>query len=189
MKPEDIVAARARRDAFIAAVPKAILDLEDALPEILAKAPGSKRAKLKRIYLAMDQIAKVREPFVACGKGCSDCCKMNISISRIEARAISSAAGRPFADLTESRRHPDAEFVGVPCPFLVDDACSIYEHRPIACRKHASFHSSSEWCKPDMLFETTVPMLDFGGVDKAFLETSTDGNQLIVADVRDFFPV
>lgn len=30
-------------------------------------------------------------------------------------------------------------------------------------------------------------MLNFGGVDKALVETSTDGRHLVIADVRDFF--
>lgn len=188
MSPEDISAAEKRREAFLATLPAALLDLEDALPGIVAKAPGSKRAKLKRIYLAMDQISKVREPFVACGKGCADCCRMNISISKLEARTISDATGRPFVELLGSVAHPDEEFVGVPCPFLADEACSIYEHRPLACRRHASFHSSAAWCKPDVLLEKTVPLVGFGGIDRAFVETSVDKRQLVLADMRDFFP-
>lgn len=27
--------------------------------------------------------------------------------------------------------------LGLPCPFLVDESCSIYEHRPLICREYA----------------------------------------------------
>jgi hypothetical protein len=38
------------------------------------------------------------------------------------------------------------------------------------------------------VLEETVPLLDFGGLDRAFFETSIEKRQLVIADVRDFFP-
>jgi len=169
-------------------MPVALLDLEDALPGIIATAPGSGRTKLRRIYGLMDKISVVRREFVACAKGCADCCKMNVTISKLEARSISEITGRPFADVADSVQHPTDAFVGVSCPYLVNDVCSIYENRPLACRRHASFHSSSAWCKPEMLETEKVPLLQFGGIDQAFIELSTEKRKLVLADVRDFFP-
>jgi uncharacterized protein len=184
----EIEAAKARRTSFVESMPAALIELEEALPKILTKTPGSKKSKLKRIYVAIDQISKIREPFVACSKGCADCCKMNISISRLEAQAISDATGKTFVNLSNSISHEDPKFIGVPCPFLNEDSCSIYEHRPLACRTHSSFHTSAEWCKPDaLLLERSVPMLGWSGIETAFIETSIDKNQFVIADIRDFF--
>lgn len=186
--PHDVTAAEARRAVFLKTMPRSLLDLEDALPGIIAKASGSGRSKLRRIYGVMDKISEVRKDFVACGKGCSDCCKMNVSISKLEARSISEATKRPFVDLSDSVQHPVEAFVGKPCPFLVDEVCSIYEIRPLACRRHASFHSSAAWCKPDRLLADEVPLVQFGGIDRAFVELSIEKRHLVIADVRDFFP-
>jgi Fe-S-cluster containining protein len=165
-----------------------LLALEDALPEILVKATVSKKGKLKRIYIAMDKISKIREPFVACGIGCSDCCRMNISVSKLEAQTISGVTGKQFVDLQESMSHKYKHFVGTACPFLEKDECSIYDHRPLVCRRHSSFHSTAEWCTPDVLLEKRVPIIQFGGIDRAFIETSSDNRGVVIADIRDFFP-
>lgn len=36
----------------------------------------------------------------------------------------------------------------IPCPFLVDSACSIYEVRPVCCSAHRAV-TPKEWCDPD----------------------------------------
>jgi Fe-S-cluster containining protein len=35
--------------------------------------------------------------------------------------------------------------LNLPCPFLVDASCGIYEHRPVACRDY-NVTSPAEWC-------------------------------------------
>ncbi len=95
-----------------------------------------------------------------CGKGCSMCCSQMFSISLIEAAYIS----RAVKAMPEERRHrlrasardyiakarkltldndeDDGEEaitprpgLRLPCPALIDDACSIYDARPLICRK------------------------------------------------------
>ena len=95
-----------------------------------------------------------------CARGCSMCCSQMFSISRIEAGYISRAIkAMPVAErdrLQASARQyvadarkligkdqdPKEEYaisprpgLRLPCPALVGDACSIYEARPIICRK------------------------------------------------------
>jgi Fe-S-cluster containining protein len=36
-------------------------------------------------------------------------------------------------------------FLGIPCPFLADESCSVHPHRPIACREY-NVTSPAEWC-------------------------------------------
>lgn len=52
---------------------------------------------------------------------------------------ISGAAGKAL-----SRRYFEQR---IPCPFLVDSACSIYKVRPICCSAHHAV-TPKEWCDP-----------------------------------------
>ena len=100
------------------------------------------------------EIADVRAPHVACVGKCADCCRMNVSISGLEAKLIAEATGRKAATVEDSIRHEQGRFVGVACPFLRDDLCTIYEHRPLVCRNHASFYPTAKWCMPEHSLHT-----------------------------------
>ncbi|WP_432738206.1 YkgJ family cysteine cluster protein [Maridesulfovibrio sp. FT414] len=91
---------------------------------------------------------------VACGAGCSYCCSSHITLMPQEAFRIGLYLARNctvdvFEDLAERCLQIEAEldrttledFVGNyfrPCPFLVEDKCSIYEVRPILARNWIS---------------------------------------------------
>ena len=85
------------------------------------------------------------------------------SPDRATAQALTSAAGRilkgwpesPFAqsDPDDNGDDCDIEAVGrwyasleLPCAFLSEGACTIYDKRPLACREHAVL-GSSDHCK------------------------------------------
>jgi len=97
---------------------------------------------------------------IHCGRGCSMCCSQMFSISTIEAAYISKAikampdaererlraAAREYVDRARTLTGA-AESTGeeqsitprpglrLPCPALHNDACTIYDARPIICRK------------------------------------------------------
>jgi Fe-S-cluster containining protein len=49
-------------------------------------------------------------------------------------------------------------FLGMPCPFLADQSCSIHPFRPIACREY-NVTSPAEWCSDPYQHEIAkVPM-------------------------------
>lgn len=104
--------------------------------------------------------AEVFKGRIQCGRGCSMCCSQMFSISTIEAAYISSAVkAMPEADrarlraaandylaraktMTGPAQNSDGEQsitprpgLRLPCPALREDACSIYEARPLICRK------------------------------------------------------
>ncbi|HEV8482354.1 MAG TPA: YkgJ family cysteine cluster protein [Blastocatellia bacterium] len=110
-------------------------------------------AEFRRVYQKFDERMQ-------CRRGCSMCCSQMFSISRIEAAYISRAikampegerdrlrtgARQYVADarkLIGKDEESDEEEAITPrpglrlaCPALVGDACSIYEARPIICRK------------------------------------------------------
>lgn len=184
----DTEVAKGRRGAFVRSIPKDLLDRENQLPATLQQINASPRSKLRRVYVLIDEIAQARSNLVACGKGCADCCRMNITITKLEAAQLSKASGRRAADVVRSKGHPIDEFFGVACPFLVDEECSVYEDRPLPCRQHASYYTTNWACKPENLEIQVVPMVSFSGLDEALLMVSAEKGQTIVADIRDFFP-
>jgi hypothetical protein len=87
---------------------------------------------------------------IACAKGCAYCCHTFVAITPPEAFRLADAvrggrAGGMSADVVRGR---GAALVGVrpgerigrklACPLLVDGACSVYRHRPLACRQATS---------------------------------------------------
>lgn len=184
----DTGVANGRRDAFVRSISKDLLDREDQLPVALLHINASPPSKLRRVYTLIDEIAQARSNLVACRKGCADCCRINISITKLEASQLSKATGRRAADIPGSKSHPVAEFSGLSCPFLVNEECSVYGDRPLSCRKHASYYISNWACKTDNLEVQGVPLLNFSGLDQALFVVSAEKGQTIVADIRDFFP-
>ena len=94
---------------------------------------ASAQSKLGRIYALVDELSAYRAPYVACKQGCSDCCRMNVQISNLEAERIAAATGHRPRTLVRSVKHDNGKFAGEACPFLDGNACSIYEHRPYVC--------------------------------------------------------
>jgi len=108
---KDRAEAVSRRAAFLAAVPKALLDREDAIAIEVTRENASARSKLKRVYRLMDEISAYRVEHVACRQACSACCRMNVTISALEAEALAAATGRPAAQVTRTIVHPQERFV------------------------------------------------------------------------------
>ena len=75
----------------------------------------------------------------------------------------------------------------MPCAFLVDDRCSIYEHRPLACRHLFNVDVDNLLCQlvPGVAIE--VPYLGMQGEQVAYV--SAMGANARLADIRDWFPV
>jgi uncharacterized protein len=165
-----------------------LVELESTLPTDIARANASARSKIGKIYRLMDQSSEVRAPQMACTRKCADCCRMNVSISGLEAKLIAEATGLKVAAVEDSVKHELDRFVGVACPFLRDDLRTIYEHRPMVCRNHASFYVTAKWCMPEYSLRTGAPMVNFSGIDEAYVAVSSGRGRMILADTRDFFP-
>jgi hypothetical protein len=97
-------------------------------------------------------VARVTPPAaaaaIACRKGCAHCCVQPIALTGLElffvARALRGResvtaalveAGRRIQAAPKSQRLFDMR-----CPMLVDNACSIYGERPLACHNFLSFN-------------------------------------------------
>lgn len=88
--------------------------------------------KLKVLHEAIDQRAKTLEDthaaFLTCKRGCSDCCRDELTVFSVEANRI-----RTYLEQSQTRLliHPEGS-----CAFLNprDKSCQIYEARPYVCR-------------------------------------------------------
>ena len=186
---EEVKTAEKRRASFLASLSKDMLNAEDQLPAAISRLNASPRSKLNRIDLVADELSNARSPFVACAKGCSACCHMNVSVTRAEAERLGAAVGRRPVEIRETVLHASNEFSGKACPFLdAAGSCSIYADRPLACRKHASFFEDDLACQTGVMDEVEVPMVSFSGLDEALFTVSAKQGKVVLADIRDFFP-
>lgn len=181
-------AAAARQSAFVGSLSKELMAREDRIPDALREVNASPRSKLRRVYALMEEISLARSEYVACGKGCADCCRINISITSLEAVQIATASGRQLAPVARSISHPMDEFYGQACPFLADNVCTIYEDRPFTCRQHASFYTTNWACSAEYKDNKDFPTMGFSGLDSALLLVSGARGGPVMADIRDFFP-
>jgi Putative zinc- or iron-chelating domain len=130
-----------------------------ALDAARSAAQGERVAAMARsVHALADEVwASVRaeaEPAgqrtqIACAAGCGACCHQLVAIAPAEAAAVAQFVGQRFtpderSDLAERVGALDAVTRGktaidrarlrLPCAFLVDGSCSIYEARPLRCR-------------------------------------------------------
>lgn len=79
---------------------------------------------------------------VACRKGCAFCCRTFVAVTAPEALFAMRGGMRERVTaanaLTGGKSYEQRADTSVPCPMLVDNACSIYAARPLVCRAGAS---------------------------------------------------
>lgn len=170
----------------------------------------SSEAKVHWFRQEAAHLSKAVGPIAACRAGCSHCCHIGVSVNSAEAEAIGKTIGRkpatPLRDrmilkedlLAEgSKEAADARFkkiaqwqrkayVGVPCTFLRDGRCSIYEYRPLSCRWLWSLDRDALLCKLVSGRSIRVPYVNTKEQERHYLMAF--GDSLGVADIRDWFP-
>ena len=180
--------AKSRCTAFLSTIPPDLQARADRIEAELQRENASARTKLAKIDVLLVSLAKFAEPYTACRKGCSACCRMNVTISSVEAERLAAASGRRMARVSRPLQHPLKKFSGVACPFLIDDTCSVYEARPFACRMHMSFDLDSYWCEPDRAYAGEMAGIQLKGAAAAYRALVGATAMGGTADIRDFFP-
>lgn len=128
-------------------------------------------------------------PYSACRNGCAHCCHIAVSVPEVEAKLIAAKTGRrlqrPLRPLSMSDG-ADVEPYGYdkPCVFLTDGRCSIYEHRPLACRTLVNMDDTSFLCELEPGVAVPVPYANAIAIQGRFaLVTQRE----VFADIRDWF--
>lgn len=98
---------------------------------------------------------------IACKQGCSHCCYLRVEITNDEADLLMALATDWSEEDKEHLRrqakgdaYPGKEFLAkIPfedrrCPFLKNNECSVYEHRPALCRTYFAA-DTNEGCKTE----------------------------------------
>jgi Fe-S-cluster containining protein len=86
---------------------------------------------------------------VACARGCAFCCYLSVETTIPAAIAIATFVETTRPDLKAgvletahklgSVSQAQRTSMQVPCPYLRDNACQVYDMRPMPCRSHYSF--------------------------------------------------
>jgi Fe-S-cluster containining protein len=131
--------------------------LNDAYTPEQAAAVGE-NAMLGTSRMADGVIAQSPDRRPECRAGCAHCCHQTVGVTAPEVFAIhahlratrtpeelEAFAGhiRAVDDRTRGMATLDRVSPDFPCPFLVDQRCSIYEARPLACRGTNSLDASA----------------------------------------------
>ena len=166
-------------------------DLEQRQTDAALRAvhePRSNRSRLGVALRLVDEFARVVEPLAACRRGCAHCCHIRVEMTQLEAERLGSAIGR--APKTRQRYMPAEEGAfgyDTPCPFLIEGECSVYEHRPFACRKHHSLDVDALLpARPAAEFAASVPRVSPNMALLAYAAAITPS--MGMADIRDWFP-
>jgi Fe-S-cluster containining protein len=168
--------------------------LERSFTRIMGENASTKSKRRKTIEI-VDSVTTALAPYVACKKGCSSCCKMNTMIYEHEAAHLAEITGRkmlhlPYRPLNEVFKK-GKDFNGKPCPFLVNDACSVYEDRPIVCRTHHSLFDDATSCSMDdpSANKFGPPMYDPDLLETPYLKLNAkDWPTEPWGNIREFFP-
>ena len=121
---------------------------------------------------------------ISCRKGCGACCRQLVPISRtegerllvtvaalpaerravLESRFAAAEAALAAADLKERKGRPDRELstayfaLGIPCPFLEEESCSIHPDRPLVCREYLVTSPAALCAGPEQEGVTPIPV-------------------------------
>ena len=159
-------------------------------------------SKVHWLRRAADTAGAALESLSACRKGCSHCCAIPVMVAENEARIIGRQIGRRPAKVTtsttfanaleqpgiveEAQHAMAAKYTGVECTFLRDGECSIYEHRPLACRGQINIDRDALMCELVEGFGVPVVYLDMTPHKVMYLQVL--GLRQQYADLRDWFP-
>jgi Fe-S-cluster containining protein len=165
---------------------------QDDLPKLLRKPRSSDPFKaLAILYDYFDRFFAPANSLVACHQGCGYCCHIGIGLYQVEADYIAASTGAAAKKvLPDPTRKASSWFDPArPCPFLRDNACSIYAYRPMTCRTHFNFEPTNRRCQFDSP-DDGMALLDrnasLPGAMKAYSElVARHGGG--GADIRDFF--
>ena len=162
-------------------MPRSLARREEDMFKKLSLSGESYFKKLEQLYIFLDDIFSFFGKFTPCRKGCSYCCYIEISISSIEAEYIENKLRIKQAPNLDRK-----EFFGTPCPFLNNNACSIYKYRPFVCRRHHALFDNPEWCNLDLCDKYTFPQVRCTEVEKSYqFILMTSGSSLY--DIRQLF--
>jgi Fe-S-cluster containining protein len=170
------------------------MEPRQATREILqvAAEPTDIEDKRRKVIKIVDRMGKALRPHVACESGCSQCCHMNTMIYEHEAKRLAEVSGRQMTALPYRPLDvvfaEGAKYNFLPCPFLVNKKCSVYDDRPLVCRVHHSLSNSALDCNP-FIATQRPPMYDPDIVEVPYRMLNRAANPMEPwGNIAEFFP-
>lgn len=124
-------------------------ELTAASQKIMAASAGPDRAR-KLHELVEQEIEQGADIEISCKKGCSACCHMEVEVTSYEAKILAKIVGdghvidkarlqkQSERSLQDNQWKQGIRNLDSKCVFLNNEgACSIYESRPVMCRRHS----------------------------------------------------
>ncbi len=148
------------------------------------------RLRTMMLRQAAHEWSAAQLPYAACRHGCSHCCHISVSVPETEARLIAKKTGTPLSEplaprtVWEDGTETTDRYFGVACVFLKNGRCSIYEHRPFACRTLVNMDDVELLCELRTEGAVPVPYADARALQAVYLAALQKDR---VADVRDWF--
>jgi Fe-S-cluster containining protein len=177
-------------------------DLDIAHPLSVPSTPVPATAVLPALQGLVNEVVTAAESgkAISCRKGCGACCRQLVPISRTEGEALLALVERlpkerrkalraRFAEaeatITRAGLHQragrsDREMsaayfaLGLPCPLLEDESCSIHPDRPLVCREYLVTSPAALCAGPQQEGVTPVPVPKLSLAAQA-LEDAADG--------------
>lgn len=173
---------------------------QQAVGRLLTQATRSSTRAKKIMWLrqAADAVAKQVLPHAACRQGCAHCCHIAVVVTKAEALQIAAETGCDMdtevgklpplgvLDAATTKDGNAAHWQGVPCSFLKEGSCSIYRHRPLACRLHLNMDEDDLLCQLVEGEGVRVPYLNMTAHHVAAVVALGMGQP--IADIREWFP-
>ena len=131
-------------------------------------------ALVAKVDAAVAHIAEARRRDLACRAGCDGCCRVELSVSEVEAASIR----RHLATLADDERRALGAWARLParggprCAFLDEEGrCGVYAARPLVCRTQGlplRYPDGVGWCSLNFTARLPAPadFLDAGRVDE-----------------------
>jgi Fe-S-cluster containining protein len=144
--------------------------------------------KIVAMWALADDMMKFTTGNVACKRGCSHCCHIAVAVAQPEADLIGKLIGRQAKQVTPVLNFVDFD-TGYhnPCTFLRDGECSIYKHRPLACRIQYSADNDDLLCRLVKGQGIPVPYINTSDMNKLMAAVIHKADVSGFADIREYF--
>lgn len=173
---------------------RAHVRLRQIQPQVTQQLRGMDRSPTfaKRLIWLREAVATATgaiAPHAACKPACPGCCYQPVMVTQAEAQVIARESGAKLAQPPKWRREAAVEFTGQACPFLKESRCSIYAHRPIACRLLLNMDKDALMCQIVPGSPAQVPYADLRQFNPLLLQAHDGIDEAAkMADLREFFP-
>jgi Fe-S-cluster containining protein len=166
-------------------------ELQEVLQQVaqLSRPQTPKANRTMRLRFLAGQWSRLVSQESACRRGCSHCCHVSVAVPRSEAELIAKATrtalNRDVVPYEEGLPPDPLSHFGEPCTFLVEGKCSIYEHRPVACRALVNMDDVELLCELVPGAQVPVPYANALRIQGSrFVHAQHED----WADIREWFP-